>query len=81
MARLASEKPEAFMRCVVSCLPRADQLELTNPQRTLTVVLGREPDPGETLALIQRCLSIADGETMTREHVIEAMKCPAAKVG
>ena len=79
MERLANEKPEAFMRCIVSCLPRADQLELTSTQRTLTVVLSREPDPDETLDLIRRCQDIADGEPLEREHVIEAMQSPAAK--
>ena len=64
---------EAFIKAVVSCLPRSDQLELLETRRTLSVQLAREPDPDETLTLIRRCLSIADGEPVEREHVFEAM--------
>ena len=39
MERLAKEKPEAFMRAIISALPREDRLELSENKRTLTVVL------------------------------------------
>ena len=73
MERLAAENPQAFIKAVVSCLPKEDRLELTSTQRTLTVVLSKEPDPDKILDLIQCCLSIADGQAVTREVVIEAM--------
>ena len=74
MQRLADENPQAFIKAVVSCLPREDRLELNSSQRTLTVMVSREQSPDDALAFVRRCLEIADGEPVERQHVVAAMR-------
>jgi len=74
LARLALEKPEAYMKCVLAALPREDVLELLSDQRrTLTVVISKEPAVRDTFALVERCMSICGNRTLTKEHVGQAI--------
>lgn len=73
MRRLAEQRPQDFMRVVVSCLPKEDRLELT-AGRSVEINIVRDPSPDEVLGLIRACLKRAGKKRITKSHVTEVMR-------